>query len=214
MSLFEKLAAGEEKADKAALPARQARKNQFWYGVPYTSEMPQASDIGSALAYGGMVDGMRAPQEAMAQYQRGLEEIARLEHTNTAIVRAQIAAKKLDYQDALKYGRDATDDAMRNLDREDERRKQSEQAQKTAGESAIAGTKAEISRVLPQAVTAPPAERWNEYLNSLKGQQEAAKQQIDDTINKGNDLIRKADAAYDKLDHAADSLTAIFAGTT
>jgi hypothetical protein len=212
MSLFEKLAAGQAKKEAATGGPRISMPG-FAPGAVTTAPEAPEDIIGRALQYGGMVGGMKVPQEAMAQYKAGLEEIARLEGTNTAIVQGQIRDKTLGIQDVMKYGRDATDDAMRNYDREDERRLRSERAQKTAGELAITGVKADITRVLPQAVTAPPPSAWEAWTKSAEGIQAAIARGIREAVTQPlMDSSKNIETNTANTAHAVQSLDQLFSG--
>ncbi len=180
MSLIEKLAAGEAKKAAAGGGPSFAMPG-FAKGAIAPRGPP---DIGRALEFGGMIGGMQVQPEAMAQYQRGLEEIGRLEGRNAAFVRAQVHDKILGWQDVMRAGRESTDDQMRGLDRIDEANRAHAEFQKTSGEARIAGAKAEFARAGPQAVIAPPVALFAEYANSFKGMGDQFKAALDDAIQK------------------------------
>jgi len=128
--------------------------------------------------------GVRLPYAEMMEYRRGIEAIAQEQGMSQAQVHRLLREQLLDYHDVLAAAKQRTDDEKRNLTELDQKQRDMLENQRTAAGLAVTGAKVGIAAALPQAVTAPPADLWNQFANSLKGQGLQTKQDFDDGIQK------------------------------
>ena len=151
--------------------------------------------------------GVRLPYAEMMEYRRGIEAIAQEQGMSQAQVHRLIRQQILDYHDVLAAARERTGDEMRNLTQLDEARRAIMESQKTAVAGDVAGAKAQLAAMLPQAVTAPPAGLWSEFSSSIKGQTDALKTSIDTGLG-------SVVSAIDRAKSSTDGLYALLAGGT
>jgi hypothetical protein len=148
------------------------------------------------------------------QYTEGLKEIQKEYGLTDEAMRANARAGVFSTDYIMRKYKDAHDDRMRNFREENQEETRRRQGQVTTAEAGILATKAEFARVGPQAVTAPPTARWDEYLNSIKGVGDQAKTMLDAKIS---DVVKAIGEAVGKLDaiRSADEGTlALLSGGT
>jgi hypothetical protein len=151
-------------------------------------------------------------KDYIAEYRRGLAEIQKEEGLTPMAMRQLAPTLPIDY--VMRKAKEGHEDEMRNIREEDEARRASIERQKTGREAAIVGAKAEFARVGPQAVTAPPAARWDEYLNSIKGVADQAKTALDAKISDVVKAIGAAVTHLDKIRSANEGTLALLSGGT
>jgi hypothetical protein len=151
-------------------------------------------------------------KDYIAQYKEGLAEIQKEEGLTSMAMRALAPTLPTDY--VMSKAKERHEDQMRNLREEDEATKAIIEGRKTAAGLAVTGAKAQIAAALPQAVTAPPTARWDEYLNSIKGVGDQAKAALDGKIS---DVVKGIGAAVEHLDKirtADEGTLALLSGGT